>query len=179
MSFGTVTERLLAAEQEAGVGHHVVLSIVGLDRVHGNAHYAGKRRQEELVEAGPVPWTIVRATQFHDFGGMVVSWTTRDGRAMVPPLLIQPVSIDDVVELLIEVATGEARRGRIDIAGPRTEDLVDMARRTLTARGESIELVPSWRVLFGDEMAGEVLLPGGDARIGSVTFDQWLTAQGD
>ena len=65
--FGAMTERLLAAEARAGVGHHVLLSIVGLDRVEGNAHYAGKRRQEELVEAGPVPATVVRATQFHEF----------------------------------------------------------------------------------------------------------------
>ena len=70
--FGAMTERLLAAEARAGVAHHVLLSILGVDRVEGNAHYAGKRRQEELVEAGPVPSTILRATQFHEFAEMVV-----------------------------------------------------------------------------------------------------------
>src|SRR5580704_2058714 len=75
--FGTATRNLLAAEEQAGVGHHVALSIVGVDRVQGNAHYAGKRLQEELVKDGPVPATIVRATQFHEFAAMVVSWTRR------------------------------------------------------------------------------------------------------
>jgi uncharacterized protein YbjT (DUF2867 family) len=174
--FEAVTRHLLEAEGAAGVGHHVVLSIVGIDRIEGNAHYAGKRRQEELVEAAPVPSTIVRATQFHEFAGMVVSWTAQDGQAKIPPLLIQPVAIDDVVHLLIEVATGPPGRCRLELAGPRTEDLVDMARRTLEARGESLELIPTWRGPVNTEQAGEVLLPGEDARIGSITFDQWLAS---
>jgi uncharacterized protein YbjT (DUF2867 family) len=175
--FEAVTRRLLSAEQAAGVPHHVVLSIVGIDRIEGNAHYAGKRRQEALAETAPVPSTIVRATQFHEFAGMVVSGAARDGQAKVPPLLVQPVAIDDVVALLLEVATDSAGQGRIEIAGPRTEDLVDMARRTLEARGESLELIPTWRGLFDTEAAGEVLLPGDGARIGSITFDQWLASQ--
>jgi uncharacterized protein YbjT (DUF2867 family) len=176
--FETETWHLLSAEQEAGVGHHVLLSIVGLERVEGNSHYAGKRRQEELIEAAPIPATVVRATQFHDFAGMVVTWTRRDESAIVPPLLVQPVAIDEVVDLLIEVATGSPGQGRLEIAGPKTEDLVDMARRTLSARGESIELIPAWRGMLGSDMAGDVLLPGEGARIGKVTFDQWLAGQG-
>src|ERR671911_457001 len=73
--FGTTTRNLLAAEQRAGVRHHVLLSIVGIHRVEGNAHYAGKREQERLVSASSVPWTILPATQFHDFAAMVTSWT--------------------------------------------------------------------------------------------------------
>ncbi len=68
--FAASTRHLLAAGQRAGVGHHVVLSIVGIDRIEGNAHYAGKRRQEELAMAGPIPVTILRATQFHEFTGV-------------------------------------------------------------------------------------------------------------
>jgi len=175
--FETVTRNLLEAEEEAGVGHHVVLSIVGLDRIEGNAHYAGKRRQEELAEAAAVPSTIVRATQFHEFAGMVVGWTAQDGQARVPPLLVQPVAIDEVVQLLIEVATGDPGQGRLEIAGPRTEDLVDMARRTLEARGESLELIPTWRGPVNTEQAGEVLLPREGARIGSIAFEEWLASQ--
>jgi uncharacterized protein YbjT (DUF2867 family) len=176
--FENVTKNLITAARDAGARHHVVLSIVGIDRVEGNPHYAGKRRQEELAEAGPIPTTIVRATQLHDFADMVVSRSSRDGRALVPPLLVQPVGIDDVVKLLVEVATGPVEQSRLEIAGPKTEDLVDMARRTLVARGEAVELVPSWRGMFGPEMAGEVLLPGDDARIGATTFEQWLATQG-
>jgi uncharacterized protein YbjT (DUF2867 family) len=172
--FGEATTRLLAAEQEAGVAHHVLLSILGLDRLEGGPHYVGKRRQEELALVGPVPVTIVRAAQFHEFAGMVVDWTRRGDVAIVPPLLVQPIAASDVGAVLAEVATGEPHDGIIDLAGPEPQDLVDMARRTLAARGESIRLVPSWRGPFGVEAAGEVLLPGPDARLAETTFDAWL-----
>ena len=85
--FGTTTRNLLAAEERAGVRHHVLLSIVGIDRTEGGtAHYSGKREQERLVEEGRVPWTIVPATQFHDFGALAASWTERDGVATIAPL---------------------------------------------------------------------------------------------
>jgi uncharacterized protein YbjT (DUF2867 family) len=174
--FGAVTERLLAAEVTAGVRHHVVLSIVGLDRVPSNPHYAGKLHQEALAEAGPVPVSIVRATQFHDFAGMVGDWSRRDGSARVAPLLIQPLAVSDVADFIAEVAAGQPW-GRCELAGPETQDLVDMARRTLAARGEAVELVPSWRGRFGPEMAGEVLLPGPRARIAATTFEAWLATQ--
>lgn len=84
--FGASTRNLLAAEQRAGVRHHVLLSIVGIDRIEGgNAHYAGKREQERLVAEGPVPWTIVPVTQFHDFAATVTGWTEHDGVAEIPP----------------------------------------------------------------------------------------------
>ena len=121
--FGTTTRNLLAAEERAGVRHHVLLSIVGVDRVEGNAHYAGKREQERLVTEGPVPWTIVPATQFHDFAAMVTSWTEQDGVATIAPLLVQPIAPADVADILAEIATGAAagalpRRRRPGAAGP-------------------------------------------------------------
>ncbi|WP_173035585.1 SDR family oxidoreductase [Phytohabitans flavus] len=175
--FGTTTRNLLAAEQRAGVRHHVLLSIAGADRVEGNAHYAGKREQERLVTAGPVPWTIVPATQFHDFAAMVASWTEQDGVASVPPLLMQPIAPADVAGILAEIAAG-APRGRYQaIAGPEPQDLVDMARRTVEARGHHVKLVPTWSGLFGPEMAGNALLPGDGARIAPTTFDEWLATQ--
>jgi uncharacterized protein YbjT (DUF2867 family) len=172
--FGAATTRLLAAEREAGVGHHVLLSILGLDRLEGNAHYAGKRRQEELSLTGRVPVTIVRAAQFHEFAGMVVDWTRRGGCAVVPPLLLQPIAASDVGAVLARAATGDPRGGTFDLAGPEPQDLVDMARRTLAARGETTRLVPSWRGPFGVEAAGEVFLPGPDVRLAEITFDTWL-----
>ena len=174
--FGTATRNLLDAEQRAGVGHHVLLSIVGIDRVDGNAHYAGKREQERLVAAGPVPWTTVPVTQFHDFAAMVASWTERDGVATIAPLLVQPIAPADVAEVLAEVATGDPQARHVDVAGPETQDLIDMARRTNEVRGHRVKLVPTWSGLFGPSMAGDVLLPGPDARIAPTTFDEWLAA---
>lgn len=176
--FATATGNLLAAEQRTGVGHHVLLSIVGLDEAKGNGHYDGKRRQERLVEAGPVPWTIQRATQFFDFPGMVVGWTTSEGSATVPPLLVQPVAVTDVAAVLADVAAGPPQGRVMDLAGPETLDFVDMARRTLSARRDPTGLRASWRNgLFGVDMAGEVLLPGPETRLGAATFDAWLEQQ--
>ncbi|MGH3696276.1 MAG: SDR family oxidoreductase [Pseudonocardiaceae bacterium] len=173
--FGTATGNLLTAEQRAGVGHHLLLSIVGIDRVEGNAHFAGKRRQEELALAGSVPVTVLRATQFHEFAAMVVEWTRQDDVATVTPLLVQPVAASDVGKVLAELATSTAHGGVRELAGPETQDLVDMARRTLAARGQSIRLVASWRDgPFSVEVAGEVLLPGPQARLAPTTFDAWL-----
>jgi uncharacterized protein YbjT (DUF2867 family) len=176
--FATTTKQLLAAEHNAGVRHHVVLSIVGVERVEGNGHYAGKRAQERAALAGRVPATIVRATQFFDFAAMVVERTRRGQVATVPPLLVQPVAVSDVGDVLIEKAAGEPQHGVAELAGPELQDLVDMARRTLAARKTPLRLIPSWRGPFGVEMAGEVLLPGPDAQIAPTTFEAWLGAQG-
>jgi uncharacterized protein YbjT (DUF2867 family) len=175
--FGSITSNLLAAERNAGVARHVALSIVGVDRVEGNGHYAGKRRQEELVAAGDVPWTIQRATQFFDFPAMVADWMTADGVATLPPLLIQPVSADDVAARLALLASQDAIGMAPDFAGPHTHDFVDMARRTLQVRGDTRTIRASWRGgPFSLEMAGEVLLPADDAVIASRSFDEWLDA---
>ncbi|HET8582786.1 MAG TPA: NAD(P)H-binding protein [Jatrophihabitans sp.] len=174
--FADGSRNLLAAEERAGVRHHVLLSIVGLAEPTRNPHYTGKLAQERTVESGSVPWTIVRATQFHDFAATVASWVERDGVAPIAPLLVQPIAPDDVAAVLAEVAAGPAQRARIDIAGPDTQALVDMARRTHAARGQEIRLVPTWDGMFGTAMAGNVLLPGPDARIMPTSFDDWLAA---
>jgi uncharacterized protein YbjT (DUF2867 family) len=176
--FTVATQNLLAAEERARVRHHVLLSIVGLDRLDGNAHFAGKRRQEQLLSRSPIPVTIQRATQFHEFAEQVVQWTRQGQTAAVPPLLVQPVAAADVAEALAEIATSAPQGRASDLAGPEPQDLVDMARRALAARGESIRLIPSWRTgIFGIDAAGEVLLPGPGARLAPTTFDAWLASQ--
>jgi uncharacterized protein YbjT (DUF2867 family) len=172
--FGTITGNLLVAEDCAGVRHHVLLSIVGIDHGQHVPHYAGKREQERRVVAGPIPWSIVRSTQFHDFAVMVAGWRLVDGTATIPPLLVQPIAQQEVGEMLAQVATSGPLGRRIDIAGPETQDLVDMARRTFAARGEQVRLVPTWGGLYDTSMAGEVLLPGDGARLGNLTFEDWL-----
>jgi len=176
--FGTATRNILAAEERAKVRHHVLLSIVGMERIEGNAHYAGKRLQEELVASASIPVTIQRATQFHEFAGQVVDWTRQGDVAVVPPLLLQPVAAADIGDVLAELAAGTPQGKAPDLAGPEPQDLVDMARRTLSARGESIRLVPSWQnPVYGIEAAGDVLLPGPGARLAPTTFDAWLASR--
>ena len=179
--FVRATQNLLAAEEGARVKHHVLLSIVGVDLIVGNAHYAGKRAQEKLVAEGRVPWTIQRATQFHDFPAMVAGWLTQGDAATIPPALIQPVAPADVGEVLVEIAAAKPELGRApDLAGPEPQDFVDMARRTLAMRGQNLRLVPSWRNgVLEVEAAGEIMLPGPGARLAPTTFDAWLAAESE
>ena len=151
--FGAATRNILAAEERAGVSHHVLLSIVGVDRIEGPPHHAGKRLQEELVGAGRIPFTILRATRFHEFAEMVVGWTSDGEVAAVPPVRVQPVAVADVADALVEVATGDPLGRAPDLAGPRAEDLSGMARRTMEARGTSVRVVAS---------------------LAPTTFDRWL-----
>jgi uncharacterized protein YbjT (DUF2867 family) len=173
--FRTSTENLIAAERRAGVTHHVLLSIVGVDRGEGNAHYQAKRLQEQLVEASPIPYTIQRASQFFEFADTVMSWMRQGDTITVPPLLLQPIAVSDVGKVLAEVATGKPQGRAIDIAGPETQDLVDMLRRILSARGDTVRLVPSWHTpLASAEATGDYYLPGPEARLLPTTFDRWL-----
>jgi uncharacterized protein YbjT (DUF2867 family) len=176
--FTTATANLLAAERRAGVGHHVLLSIARVRSAPGNAHHAGKRAQEAAVEAGPVPYTIVPAAQFHDFPVTIAGWVEHDGVAQLPPLLMQPIAPADVAQILARIAVGTPQGRHRDIAGPEPQDLIDMARRTLTAQGRSIRLVPTWHGgNFDETAAGDVLLPAADAEIAPTTFDEWLATQ--
>lgn len=174
--FATTSCNLLAAERDAGVRHHVLLSIVGLDNGQRVVHYSGKREQERQVRAGGVPWTIVRATQFFELAARVAEAAEHDGVAPIAPLLVQPIAPTDVGDILAEIAASDPLNSVLETAGPETQDFVDMARRTFTARGRTVALEPTWRGAFDISMAGEVLLPGPGARIAPTTFEAWLAA---
>lgn len=176
--FGTMTRNLLTAEQRAGVRHHVLLSIVSIARLPHVPHYAGKLAQEALVQEGRVPFTIVRATQFHEFGEMMVQWNRTGDSATIPPLRLQPVAAADTGSVLTEVATQAPRNGWFELAGPERLDLVDMARRTLAARRQSVLVTAGWSGGFDETAAGDPFLPGPDARIAPTSFDAWLRALG-
>lgn len=172
--FTTATRTLLAAERRVGVTHHVLLSVLGVDHGRYVPHYAGKRAQERLVAARDVPWTVVRAAQLFDFPAMLALRLERDGVATVPPLLLQPLAAPDLAAVLADLATGRPLHAMVEVAGPRPEDLVDLARRTLRVRGRDLRLVPTWRGAFGLELAGEAMLPSDDALLTVTTFDEWL-----
>jgi uncharacterized protein YbjT (DUF2867 family) len=174
--FTTATRNLLAAERRADVAHHVLLSVLGVDYGRHVPHYAGKYAQERLVAARGVPGTVVRAAQLHDFPAMLAMRVERDGVAELPPLLVQPMAPADLADVLVEVAAGRPLHAVQEVAGPQVEDLIDMARRTLAARGREVRLVPTWRGVFGAELSGEAMLPSDDARLTATTFDEWLAA---
>ena len=135
--FGGVTRTLLAAEAAAGVGHHVVLSIVGIDDVD-TGYYAGKRLQERLVAEGPVPWSVLRATQFHEFAEQALGFVRIGPFSLVPRMLTQPVAAREVAEALVDLA-GAGPVGRApELAGPEQHQLVDLAREVAPRLGRVV-----------------------------------------
>lgn len=171
--FGAVTRHLLAAEADAGVGHHLVLSIVGIDDVD-TGYYAGKRLQERLVAEGPVPWTILRATQFHEFAEQALGFVRIGPFSLVPRMLSQPVAAQEVAEHLVDlVETGPSGRAD-DLAGPERHDIADLARRV--ARGRRVVPVPL-PGKAGRAMRAGALCPQVDGPRGRTTFEEWLAAR--
>ena len=171
--FEAATSRLLAAGAEAGVRHHVALSIVGCDRVD-LPYYLGKRRQEDLVAAGPLPWTVLRATQFHEFAGQLIDRSPRPV-ALAPRMRSQPIAAAEVAAELVAAAVDRPAGLLPDLAGPRPEMMDAMVRRVLRARG-SRRLVVTVPMVgrAGRQTAAGGLLPGAGATLGRQTFDEWL-----
>ncbi len=175
--FRTTTAALLAAEDRAGVAHHIALSIVGVDRApHG--YYGGKLAQENEISAGAVPWTVLRATQFHEFASQMYARTSLGPVHPVVRMRTQPVAVTEVATRLVELAEGSAQGRSRDLAGPREEDLADMMRAWArhAGRGGWMPRIPMPGE-FGRAMRDGLLLPGPDAQRGSETFAQWLSAQ--
>jgi len=171
--FGSVTRNLLAAEQQARVGHHVALSIVGIDDVP-LGYYQGKRLQERLVAEGDVPWSILRATQFHEFAAQVLHFARIGPISLVPRMLSQPVAAVEVAEALVDLAEA-GPSGRVpDLAGPEPLQMVDAARQAARSGGRRRWVVPVWLPGAGTGMRSGALLPQTDGPRGRQTFEEWL-----
>lgn len=174
--FEAATRTLLDAEQRAGVEHHVALSIVGAAAAPA-AYYAGKAAQERVLQARPGGWTVLRATQFHEFAHQVLDAARLGSWHLVPTMLAQPIAAAEVGAALVRAAERGPRGVLPDLAGPREERIADLARRYLAATGSrdhvvELPLPGPW----GRSMRDGTLLPGPDAVLGVQTFDQWLAA---
>ncbi|WP_322788320.1 SDR family oxidoreductase [Herbiconiux ginsengi] len=174
--FGAVTRNLLAAERAAGVPHHVALSIVGAAAAP-SAYYAGKKVQEDLVMAEPVGWSILRATQFHEFAVQIAEQGRMGPLQLVPTMRSQPVAAVEVAEALVEIALGDPRGLDRDLGGPREENMAEMVRRYLAATGQKrpvlqVPLPGAW----GRALRDGTLLTARGARLGRQTFAEWLAA---
>ena len=174
--FGAVTRNLLTAGKAAGVRHHVVLSIVGIDQApHG--YYAGKVLQERLVEAGEVPWTILRATQFHEFAGQIMAQLKFGPVRPVPVMRNEPAAARQVAEHLVDLALKPAAGRVADLGGPREEKMVEMARAYLRHTGASGFVLPvPVPGAGGRAMRDGTLITGPGATHTTQTFAEWLAA---
>ena len=172
--FKTTMDNLVAAAADAGVGHAVVLSIVGADLVPDLVYYKAKVLQEDILKAGPVPYSIVRVTQFFEFIDAVLSWTSDDKTVRLPSTLVQPMSAADVAQAVAEVSMGAPLQGTRQYAGPEVFRLDELGRITLAARGDQ-------RTVVTDDTAGMFAAAKGDALIakeGTViaktSYREWL-----
>jgi uncharacterized protein YbjT (DUF2867 family) len=173
--FQTSTRNVLAAEAAAGVGHHVALSVVGTDRLLESGYFRAKLAQEEAIEAGSIPYTIVRATQFFEFIGRIADSNSDGETVRVPPVLVQPEAADDVAAALAVAAVGAPVNGTVELAGPERFRLDELTRRVLSANGDARRVIADgYARYFGAELNDGSLIPGEDARIAPTRFEHWL-----
>lgn len=173
--FQTSTRNLLAAEAEAGVGHHVALSIVGVERPSEGGYFRAKAAQEKLVRESSIPYSIVHATQFFEFVGRIADAATEGDTVRVAPVLFQPVASDDVVSVLCTVALGSPVDGIVEVAGPERYRFDELIRMALRAHGDPRAVIAdSHARYYGAELSERSLIPGDDARLGKIHFEDWL-----
>jgi uncharacterized protein YbjT (DUF2867 family) len=171
----TSTTNLLAAEQAAGVRHHVALSVVGADRLADNGYMRAKVAQESLIRGGKVPYTIVRATQFFEF---LTAIAYDDGSGQGPRVstaVFQPMAAADVARFLASVVPQEPRNAIVEVGGPDRLPMNQAVQRALAAHGDGRRVVADARApYFGSVLDDRSLVAGTDAAVGATTLDTWL-----
>lgn len=175
--FLTSTHNLQEAAAQAGVNRIVLVSIIGIDRFT-SGYNAAKLAQEKAALAGPVPTRILRAAQFHEFVGQLLDWGRQGDVAYVAAMKTQVVAARAVAEAVAELLTDSEPTGpTLEVAGPRAERLVELARLLVAQRGESLE-VSETNEFFpeGDLYDSDAPLPGPDAKLVGPTYEEWLEA---
>jgi len=179
MAFFTTSGRnLLAAAKAAGVKHHVALSVVGTDRLAESGYFRGKIAQEALIRDAGLPYTIVHSTQFYEFLGGIVASSLDGDTIRLSPAYIQAISSDDVALAMADYTLGEPKNGVVEIAGPERVRLADLVQHYLASKDDPRKVVadPQARY-FGALLADDTLVPGPQARLGTVKVDDWLRTQ--
>ena len=174
--FKTSTSNLLSAETAAGVGHHVVLSIVGCDRLPDSGYMRAKVAQEKLIQESSISYSIVRATQFFEFVNRIADSATESNTVRLPPVRFQPIAADDVASAVSTVAMESPLNGIVEVGGPEQARFDELIRLGLSARNDPREVIadPHARY-FGTELSEYSLVPGNDALLGEIHFEDWLS----
>lgn len=174
--FETSGKNLLAAEYEAGVEHHLALSIVGTDRLPDNGYFRAKVAQEKLIKAFKIPYSIIRATQFFEFIEGIINTGNDGGLIRLSPALFQPIAADDVAATLADCAVGAPINGTIEVGGPDRFPLDEVARKFLSARDDKRQVIADVHArYFGSELNDRSLVTADGARIGPTRFQNWLS----
>lgn len=175
--FETSGRNLLAAEAAAGVGHHVVLSVVGSERNPESGYLRAKVAQETLIKASKIPYTILQSTQFFEFVGAIVQSAVNGDAIRLSPALLQPVASDDVAAALAEIALAAPMNGALEIGGPDKIPLDAIGRQYLAARNDKRQVIADARArYFGTELNDKSLTPAGrQPLLGPTRFTDWLS----
>ncbi|MFI6875504.1 SDR family oxidoreductase [Streptomyces sp. NPDC050400] len=176
--FPTSTTRLLEAEAEAGVAHHVALSVVGTDRLQGSGYFRAKQVQEDLIRTSGIPYSIVHATQFFEFAKGLADGVTEGDTVHLPDAKIQPMVSGDVAAAVGRRAVGEPVNGVVEIGGPEVFELEEFIRMGLAALNDPRKIVTDPQATYwGAPLQEGTLLPGPEADLGETKFADWLAQQ--
>lgn len=178
--FTTAARNLQEAGAQAGVKRIIVVSIIGIDRFTAG-YMVAKIAHEKVSQSGPIPASIVRAAQFHEFVSQIMEWGMKADVSYVPKMKTQLVAAKTVAELLADIATGKRsiRPPYLEIAGPKMESLPDAAKRLIARRGDQIQIEAVSNPDDPDRVLYETdgLLPGRNAILAGPTFDEWLNSE--
>ena len=173
--FQTSTRNLLSYEAKAGVKHHVALSVVGTDRLEESPYIRAKIVQEKLIRESEIPYSIVHATQFFEFGKAIAEAATEGNQVRVPPVFIQPMAAEDVAKAAASVAVGGPVNGIIEVAGPERLHFDEFIRRGLGACNDPREVVVDSNArYYGARLNELTLVPAGEPKLGEIRFEDWL-----
>jgi len=174
--FETSTGNVLEAEAKTGVSHHVALSIVGTDRLPASGYLRAKVAQEKLIKAAPIPYTILRATQFFEFVGRIADEATSGQTVHLPSVLFQPIFSDDLAANVAKIAEAKPLNGTIEIAGPDAIPFDEVVREYLAVHHDPRTVVTDEQArYFGTTLEKRSLIPGENALLGSTRFADWLS----
>lgn len=173
--FHTSMDNLLTASDKAGIEHFVILSIVNVDKVPELDYYQAKVLQEDILKAGPIPYSIIRATQFMEFIDATLAMTTDGDTVRLPRTPIQPIAAADVAAVIAEVAAGNPLNGVLDIAGPDVYPLDELGRLTLTAKKDRRSVITDDTAGMFAAAHGDTLTAPDDARIAPTHYTDWLS----
>jgi len=173
--FQASTRNVLAAEKAAGVKKHVGLSIVGARRMTDSGYMRAKVAQEDLIKGSGVPYSILLSTQFFEFVERIAKEALDGEVYRVSPALMQPIVSDEVVAVLADVTLGAPLNGTLEVGGPEAIPLDELAREVLSAKQDPRQIVADTHArYFGAQLNDQSLIPGPNARLGALTFGDWL-----
>lgn len=176
--FRTSTANLLKAEAEAGVTHHVALSVVGTDRLQESGYFRAKQAQEDLIKESGMPYSIVHATQFFEFIKGIADISTDGDTVRLAPAKFRPIYSDDVAAAVGRTAVGTPVNGLVEVAGPDVFQLDELIRKALADQNDPRTVVTDPHAPYsGAELQETTLLPGPDAHIAETKLSDWFARQ--